>query len=391
MTRVIVVDDNPQDRLLAARALLAEFEDAEIVQVPDEPQLMVAIEQPHIDAVVTDFRLRWSDGLKVLALVHARDPEIPVVMFTNTGSEEVAASGLRKGLADYIIKGPTQYARLAHAVRHAIQRARAKAREAELFALEQAARRAAEEANRVKDEFLATVSHELRTPLNAIMGWLHTTRRRPDDAALREKAFEVIERNAQLLARVVEDLMDSSRILSGRLTLSPRAVNAREALESAIQSLRLAAETKRIAVDMDADPRAVCALVDPDRMQQVLWNLLSNAIKFTPAGGRVTTRLTLDGERVVIAIADTGEGIDTDYLPRVFDRFSQQNMGTTRAHMGLGLGLALARQLVEAHGGEITASSDGPGRGATFVVRLPAIGCESNHDGFRPGLSQQTR
>ena len=369
--RIVVVDDNEQDRFLVRRALAIEFTDPDVVEVADQRQLD-AVLVPGIDVVVTDYRLRWSDGLQVLGAVHALDADIPVVMFTNTGSEEVAASGLRHGLADYIIKAAHQYARVAHAVRHALQRAAAKRREAEVLAREYEARQAAEEANRTKDEFLATVSHELRTPLNAITGWVHMLRGRLDDRDLARRGLDVMDRNAGLLVRLVEDLMDASLITAGKLTLRRTSVDAPRAVHQAVDSVRAAAAAKQIDVVISAPAAAPAVLADADRLQQILWNLLWNAVKFTPDGGRVAVSLVARDSTVAIEISDSGVGIRPEFLPRVFDRFSQQDSGPRRSYRGLGLGLSLVRQLVEAHGGAIAARSDGEGRGSTFVVELPA-------------------
>ena len=374
MTRLLVVDDNPQDRLLVRRALVSEFEDADVSEVPDQPALDEALAGDAFDAVVTDFRLRWNDGLKVLEAIHARHPETPVVMFTNTGSEEVAASGLRQGLSDYIIKAPGQYARVAHAVRHAIQRARLRRLEAELLEREHHARVAAEDANRLKDEFLATVSHELRTPLHAITGWLHVLKTQEiHGAPLAARAVNAIERNAMLLGRVVEDLMDNTRILSGKLTLLPEATEIEEPLRAALEGLQTAAAAKQIAVSVQLPEQLPQVWADPERLQQIFWNLLSNAVKFTPEKGRVAITAARDGRYVAVTVTDSGHGISAGFLPYVFDRFTQEDSGTTRAFPGLGLGLALVRQLVEAHGGTVTASSPGQGQGATFVTRLPVV------------------
>ena len=307
--RILVIDDNPQDRLLVRRALLAQFDGPEVVELPDLPSLDAALQNPHIDAVITDYRLRWSDGLQVLDRVHRVARDVPVVMFTNTGSEEVAAEGLRQGLADYIIKGPTQYARVAHAVRQAVERARAKQRELDVLSREQQARRAAEEANRAKDEFLATVSHELRTPLNAITGWVHIMRDRLGDRAIAERALDAVDRNTRLLVRVVEDLMDSSRIISGKLALRTRATDAPRIVEIGVESVQAAAAAKHIAISVSSDPNMRLVSADPDRLQQIVWNLLSNAVKFTPPHGRITVRVAQDGSQVVLSVADTGKVI----------------------------------------------------------------------------------
>ncbi|HEX8353668.1 MAG TPA: ATP-binding protein, partial [Pyrinomonadaceae bacterium] len=231
--------------------------------------------------------------------------------------------------------------------------------------------RQAQEANRIKDEFLATLSHELRTPLTAILGWASMLRGGGFDAAATRRAVETIERNARAQRQIVEDVLDVSRIITGNLRLELRPVDARSLLQEAVETVRPAAEAKGVYLStlLAADVGEVSA--DPDRLRQVLWNLLSNAVKFTQCGGRVEVELCREGAQAVVRVGDTGQGISPEFLPHVFDRFRQADMGTTRQHGGLGLGLAIVRHLVELHGGEVTAESAGPGLGSTFRVRLP--------------------
>jgi PAS domain S-box-containing protein len=241
----------------------------------------------------------------------------------------------------------------------------------ELLAREQAARRQAEEANRLKDEFLATISHELRTPLNAMLGWARLLRSGRLDGAEAGRAVEIIERNTISQAQLIEDLLDLSRVVSGKMRLDVRDVHLAEVVEAAVESLRLAAEARSVRVQKVLDPKAGPVSGDPERLQQVVWNLVSNAIKFTPKGGRVHVRLERVHSRVELTVSDTGEGIAPAFLPHVFDRFRQAEGSTARRVGGLGLGLAIARHLVEMHGGTITVHSDGEGQGATFRVALP--------------------
>jgi len=230
--------------------------------------------------------------------------------------------------------------------------------------------REAQRVNRVKDEFLATLSHELRTPLNAILGWARLLRMGKLDEPARGRALETIERNAAAQAQLIEDLLDVSRIISGKFQVEVRLVDIQAVTEAALDAVRLAADAKNI--DLVARIDAVPPLAgDPTRLQQVVWNLLSNAIKFTPKGGRVDVRVGAVDSHVEIEIEDNGEGIRADFLPYVFDRFRQADGTTTRAHSGLGLGLAIVRHLVEVHGGSVRAESPGLGLGAVFAVRLP--------------------
>jgi signal transduction histidine kinase/FixJ family two-component response regulator len=254
-----------------------------------------------------------------------------------------------------------------------VERKRAEERREALLASERAARSEAERATRLKDEFVATMSHELRTPLNAIVGWASILRRDHRPESVRQ-GVEVIERNAKLQARMVEDLLDMSRILSGKLAMELQRTDLSVVIEAAIAAVRHAADAQNVRLHTSVAPTALVN-GDPGRLQQVLWNLLTNAIKFTPSNGMVTilAREVKHEERcsVEISVSDTGQGIDPKFLPYVFDRFRQADASTTRRHGGLGLGLSIVKSLVELHQGTIEALSDGEGRGSTFIVRLP--------------------
>ena len=245
--------------------------------------------------------------------------------------------------------------------------------ERERQALAEAARLQAEEASRMKDEFLATVSHELRTPLNPILGWAYNLRTGGVEPDLLQEGLETIERNARIQSQLVEDLLDISRIVAGKLIMNVQALHLEAVIEAAVESVRLAAQAKRIELVLHFDPAVPQVMGDPGRLQQVFWNLLSNALKFTPEEGRIEVRLRQTDSHVEASVTDTGEGIPSDFLPRVFDRFSQADSSVTRKHGGLGVGLAIVRHLVELHGGTIRAESAGAGRGATFFLQLPAI------------------
>ncbi|MFY9825039.1 MAG: CHASE3 domain-containing protein [Thermoanaerobaculia bacterium] len=242
--------------------------------------------------------------------------------------------------------------------------------QARLAESERMARIQAEEANRSKDEFLATVSHELRNPLNAIAGWTVILRSGPADTQACLHAAEVIERNARALTRIVEDILDVSRIVTGKLHIEPRETELTPVVRAAVDAVRPAAEAKQIRIETDLAP-AGPVWGDPDRLQQVIWNLVSNAVKFTPKGGKIEVRLHRADSQVEIVVSDDGPGIPEDLLPQVFDRFRQADSSSTRRHGGLGLGLAIVRHLVELHGGTVAVASDGPGRGTTFTVSLP--------------------
>jgi PAS domain S-box-containing protein len=230
-----------------------------------------------------------------------------------------------------------------------------------------------QEASQLKDEFLATLSHELRTPLNAILGYARMIRSGIVTPDRLTRAIEVIERNATSLTQIVEDVLDVSRIVSGKMRLNVQPADLPEIVRNAVDGVVPAADAKGVKIDIVLDPLAAPVSGDPERLQQVVWNLMSNAVKFTPRGGRVQVRLQRVDSHVEVAVADTGIGISKEFLPFIFDRFRQADAGMAREHGGLGLGLGIARQLVEMHGGTIHAASGGPGQGATFRVQLPLM------------------
>jgi signal transduction histidine kinase/CheY-like chemotaxis protein len=245
------------------------------------------------------------------------------------------------------------------------------------YKAEQQARNDAEKANRLKDEFLATVSHELRTPLNAMLGWSRMLRTGKLDSESFARGLDAIDRNARSQAQLVEDLLDTSRIISGKLRLDVRSVDFVKVIEAAIDAVRPAADAKDIQIRKVLDPNAGAVSGDPERLQQVAWNLLSNAIKFTPKGGRVEIRLERINSHVELIVSDTGKGISADFLPHVFELFRQADSTISREHAGLGLGLAITRRIVEMHGGTIRADSSGNNQGAIFTVMIPLRGMRS--------------
>ncbi len=494
--RILVIDDNPDDRILARRKLEQEFSKLQVQEIADAAQLEQAVKKGNFDLVITDYQLRWTDGLTILRDFKARYPDCPVVMFTGTGSEEVAVEAMKAGLDDYIIKSPHHYVRLAVAVRAAVNRAmqrqalqdaqnryqrlfegvpvglyrmtptgqileansallqllgytnlqalletgmmehdggteayrlwqermdeegvvqdfemplrrcdriliwvrhnarairdetgkilyyegaieditqrkQAEEERTQLLAREQAARAEAEAANRLKDEFLATLSHELRTPLNAILGWASLLRSQKLNADKTAHAVEIIERNARSQTQLIEDLLDVSRIIRGQLRLNISSVDLNQIIETALDTVRPAAEAK--GIQLESFPKLATGSIsgDPDRLQQIVWNLLSNAIKFTPPQGRVSIYLEWVNNSVQIKVKDTGKGLPANAVPYIFERFRQVESTTTRSHGGLGLGLAIVRHLVELHGGTVWCESPGAGMGATFIVQLP--------------------
>ncbi len=264
----------------------------------------------------------------------------------------------------------------------ATERKQAEEERARLLVLEQEARAEAEDANRTKDEFLATLSHELRTPLTSILGWIHLVRSGNLDQASVTRALETIERNAKSQSQLIDDLLDVSRIITGKLHLNIRAIEFSPIIEAAIELVRPLAEAKNITLHTELEPATTTTVSgDPVRLQQVVWNLLTNAVKFTPADGRVDVQLKRTESSVDFKVKDSGMGISSDFLPHIFDRFRQADGTTTRSHGGLGLGLAIVRHLVEQHHGSVEATSDGDGQGAEFTVTLPPAAVRFNSNG----------
>ena len=251
------------------------------------------------------------------------------------------------------------------------ERRRAEQEREALLRSEQEARREAEAADRLKDEFLATVSHELRTPLSAILGWSAMLNLGDIDPETQANALKVIERNARSQASIIDDILDVSRIITGKLNIEQRTVDLASIIHSAVDTLHPAATAKGIKLTVAVEPTPGLVVGDPARLQQIVWNLVSNAIKFTPAEGRISVRLAQRDSHLELGVADTGIGISTPFLPHVFERFRQADSSTTRSHGGLGLGLAIVRHLVELQGGSVEAQSEGVGKGSLFKVRLP--------------------
>ena len=496
--KALIIDDNPSDRALALRELKKLFSQFQYEEIIDESGFSRALERGNFNIVITDYQLLWTTGIHILDRIKKHKPECPVIMFTGTGSEEIAVSAMKAGLDDYVIKSPQHYVRLAAAVRSAWQRfeqkkalqefkqtyyrfferiplglyrlnidgeiveanstlakmlgyqqpediqgngifqyhlqpetyllwqqqlnqyeavsefegqiralngeliwvrhhaiairntqnnligyegaiaditanKQAELEKLELLKRERKARQEAETVNRIKDEFLATLSHELRTPLNAIIGWVQLLRTGMMDEARINRGIDVIDRNAKAQNKLIDDLLDVSRIIRGTMALKLKPTDLIQILTASIDTVRPSAIAKNIEVITQIESQSIEVNADIERLQQIFWNILINAIKFTPVGGQITVAVTT-GSSVVIKVQDTGQGIAADVLPYVFDRFRQaETKSSTRTHGGLGLGLAIVRHLVEIHGGRVMADSAGLGKGATFTIELPVL------------------
>ncbi len=355
-----------------------------------------ALEAELPDVIVVDYSLGSAEtGLDFLRALRVQGLVLPAILCTGFADEARVIEALRSGVADVVPKSEGYLEYLPEAIERVLRerrierelalaqrsqereahfRALAEEREA-LLAAERAARAEAERASRMKDEFVATLSHELRTPLNAIVGWTQFLLRDATVSESLRKGLDVIDRNARAQARMVDDLLDFSRILAGKLRLEAERVDLVDVVEYVIRSVSPAAQAKDIHF-VTALEATGAVLGDPSRLQQIVWNLLSNAVKFTGKGGCVEVTLQRRDGEVELIVSDNGQGIKPEFLPHVFERFCQEDAGIARQHGGLGLGLSIARQLVEMHGGQIVARSDGPGCGATFGVTLPATAAE---------------
>ncbi len=395
--RVLLVEDNPGDARLVREALRDAGEGFELAIEETLAGALGRLGAGAADVVLLDLSLPDSAGLDTVTRLRAGAPAVPIVVLSGSDDRALAVEAVQRGAQDYLVKGRIDGDVLARAIRYSIARTRAESElarahaelerrveertaalsransdRARLLGDEQAARRQAEAQSRVKDEFLATLSHELRSPLTPILGWVHLLRGGRLDEAATARALETVERQTNALARLIEDLLDVSRIITGKLRLDMRPVTMEPVLAAALDGVRLAADAKRIDVAQVLTPDLPPVVGDADRLRQVVWNLLANAVKFTPDGGRVEVRLDrAGGGGVRLRVADNGKGIAREFLPFVFDRFRQADHQPTRTHGGLGLGLSIVRHLVEAHGGTVTAASEGQDRGATFTVELP--------------------
>ncbi|MGB3532614.1 MAG: response regulator [Microcoleaceae cyanobacterium] len=503
--RLLLIDDNANDRQLVLRLLKREIKEFEVIEPLNQKDLDRVLERGNFNFIITDYQLLWTTGLKILHQVKSKYPLCPIVMFTGTGNEEIAVKAMKAGLDDYVIKSPKHFAQLAASVRslweldqqrqarkeienryrrlfdgvpiglyrmtptgevieanpafikmlgydnledilrqnvidihvdsehqqtwqkvlqvkgtiknfetelyrrdgipiwvrHTIRAVQneqgnilyyegsledisddklAEIERVKLLQQAQAAQQQAEDASRLKDEFLATLSHELRTPLNAILGWLQLLRQGRLSAEMQAQAIETIDRNAQAQNQLIGDILDVSRIIQGKVKLNMIPLNPCQAINAAIDSIRPTANSKDIQLQLCCDPKIGQISADPNRLQQVIWNLLVNAIKFTPAKGKITVEAQRVSDQIQIQVKDTGQGIATEDLPYVFERFRQVEQTSKRQQGGLGLGLSIVRYMIEMHGGEVAVESGGVGKGTTFTLLLPRLTSEASPD-----------
>ena len=364
--KVLLVEDDEDDYLLTKDLFNDISPDGyEIVWIDSFDAAIDQNAPDQFDICLLDYRLGQKTGLELLEKLKEQEYKCPMILLTGQGDREVDNMAMKAGAADYLIKGQISADNLERSVRYAIQQRQ--------FAEERVRLIREQEANRAKDEFLATLSHELRTPLNVMLGWVQLLKKNGMNQEVLERAVDAIERSARTQTQLVDDLLDITRIRNDSLQLAMRAMNLPSVIEPAADGFRPVAESRRIDLAVQLTSGECMVLGDADRLQQVVNNLLSNAIKFTPDGGSVSLTLEKLDSICRICVKDSGKGIDPDFLPYIFDRYSQSKDTKSGRKGGLGLGLAIVHRIVEMHGGTIRAESDGDGKGSTFTVELPML------------------
>jgi signal transduction histidine kinase len=370
--RILVVDSDEPARVTRARILRdAGHTVFETARPSDATRL---VRQIHPELLVLGGKLLNDGGTEISRALSQHDESRGTMLLRMSADGATREDQALAANADAYLDEPVTAGMFLATVHVLLRLGRAERALRDSIALEQTARGEAEAANSIKDDFLATLSHELRTPLHAIVGWVALLRTRPFDDAARTHALEVIERNARAQKALIEDLLDISRITLGQLQLTWGPVELAPVLFSTVDAIRPTAETKGVTLSSDiALESDVAVRGDAARLGQVFWILLSNAVKFTPEGGHVKVRARAVDGRVEIEVTDTGRGMNAEFLAHMFERFHRADRGTMTVTRGLGLGLSIARQLIELHGGALTATSAGPDQGATFVVTLPHL------------------
>jgi signal transduction histidine kinase len=383
--QLLVVDDEESLRITTAAILEREGYLVDTASSGDEA--INLLEQKDYDLVLTDLHMEGGDGLSVLNQIRRHSPLTISVVLTGFASVESAIAALQEGAYDYLVK-PCDIDSMKHTIRRGVehrrlmlaeQKARTDLQQLNLDLERRIIERTAEltrlnaelaDANRAKDVFLATLSHELRTPLTPVVGWIKLLRSGNLDEKSVAQALDAIERNAWLQSKLIDDLLDTSRIATGKLHFEPKPTDLNAITKAVIDTVLESAASRNIELSVSLSPSMLVVMGEPVRLQQIAWNLISNAIKFTEPGGKVTVRTHNEGPQASLVVTDTGIGIDPEFLPHVFDRFKQADGSTSRRHGGLGLGLAIADALAKMHGGKILAESEGAGKGASFTLHV---------------------
>jgi signal transduction histidine kinase len=384
--RVLIVDD--EENLRITTAAILEQDGYEVETAASGNEAIALLEDAEFDLILTDLHMAGGDGLSVLTEIKRRAPLTISVVLTGFASVESAIAALQKGAYDFLVK-PCDIEEMKHTVRRGIEHRRLMLAEQQartnLENLNRELERRVEErtaeltqlneelaaANRAKDIFLATLSHELRTPLTPVLGWINLLKTGNLDEKGVAQALETIERNALLQSRLIDDLLDISRIATGKLRFEPQPIDLNKIVEAAVETVNASAAMRKVSLQLALSDEPPTVMGEPERLQQIVLNLLSNAVKFTESGGRVSLHTEVDGQEVRLRVEDTGVGIAPDFLPHVFDRFRQADGSTTRRYGGLGLGLAIVDALAKVHGGRVIAESEGIGKGSRFTLVLP--------------------
>ena len=382
---LLVVDD--EESLRITTAAIFEREGYVVDTASSGDEAIDLLSKADYDLVLTDLHMEGGDGISVLNRIRQQAPLTISVVLTGFASVESAIAALQEGAYDYLIK-PCDIETMKHTIRRGVehrrlmlaeQKARADLQQLNLDLERRIEQRTAElkrlnvelaDANRAKDVFLATLSHELRTPLTPVVGWIKLLRSGTLDEKSVSQALDAIERNAWLQSRLIDDLLDTSRIATGKLHFEPKPTDLNATVKAAVDTVRTSAAARNIELSVLLHPTSLIVMGEPVRLQQIAWNMVSNAIKFTDPGGKVTITTGSDGTQAYFTVIDSGIGIPPEFLPHVFDRFRQADGSTSRRHGGLGLGLAIADALAKMHGGRLEAQSEGEGRGATFTLRV---------------------
>jgi signal transduction histidine kinase len=389
--RLLVVDDEESLRITTAAILEKEGYSVDTASSGDEAISLLA--EKDYDLVLTDLHMEGGDGLSVLNQIRRHSPLTISVVLTGFASVESAIAALQEGAYDYLVK-PCDIDSMKHTIRRGVehrrlmlaeQKARTDLEQLNLDLERRIVERTAEltrlnlelaDANRAKDVFLATLSHELRTPLTPVVGWIKLLRSGHLDEKSVAQALDAIERNAWLQSKLIDDLLDTSRIATGKLHFEPKPTDLNTVVKAAIDTVRESAASRSIDLSINLWPSTIVVMGEPVRLQQIAWNLISNAIKFTEPGGKVTVVTKHEDSQARLVVIDTGIGIAPEFLPHVFDRFKQADGSTSRRHGGLGLGLAIADALAKMHGGRIMAESGGVGLGSCFSLQVELAASE---------------
>lgn len=367
---ILLVDDSEDDFLLVKRMLSGHKDRFSLAWTDSYDKALVAMLAKEYEVYLIDYRLGANDGLDLLKTALAQGCSAPIIILTGMLDPNIDNAALYSGAADYLVKDEVTAPLLVRSIRYSLEHARRAERERALIRQQEALKQA-QDLNRMKDDFLTVISHELRRPLTSIIGWVQMLRTRKLDEATTVCGLATIENCAKAQAQLVDDLLDISRTIMGKLRIEQLPVDLVTVVESAMRGLQDGARAKEISIRTIIEGGSYLISGDPLRLQQVCWHLIANAVKFTPRGGQIEVELRREGEQAVMEVRDNGYGISAEVMPHIFERFRQADSSNSRLHGGLGLGLAIARSLVELHGGQIEAHSAGLDQGATFTVRLP--------------------